>query len=395
MAADRPYDIVLFGATGFTGGLTAEYLAGAVPEGTRWALAGRNRSKLEGVRSRLAKREGFDEPELLEADVTDAPSLKRIAESARVVITTVGPYIHYGDPLVAACAEAGTDYVDLTGEPEFVDRCYVRHHARAEETGARIVHACGFDSIPHDLGVLYTVKHLPARRAAEGGGLRARGGEALRRHLPIRAGRLLAPAPEPRRGQAAQAGRAAARPVAQGAAASAAARVTNPWWTHGCCRSPRSTRRSCCAQRARWRATARTSPTATTSRSSACRWPPPAWPAWARLFALAQIPPARKFLQGRMASGDGPSAEQREKSWFSVLFKGEGGGRRTVCEVSGGDPGYTETAKMLSESALCLAYDDLPETAGQVTTAQAMGDALTERLQKAGIVFTERESSAI
>ena len=84
-----------------------------------------------------------------------------MAESTRVVITTVGPYINYGEPLVAACAEAGTDYTDLTGEPEFVDLMYVRHHARAAETGARIVHACGFDSIPHDLGAMFTVEQLP------------------------------------------------------------------------------------------------------------------------------------------------------------------------------------------------------------------------------------------
>src|ERR1043165_8492131 len=126
--ADRDHDIVLFGATGFTGALTA--------------------------------RVGIAVP-LLHADVNEDASLRDVAESARLVITTVGPYVHYGEPLVAACAAAGTDYVDLTGEPEFVDRMYVRHHAEAEKSGARIVHACGFDSIPHDLGVLFTVQQLP------------------------------------------------------------------------------------------------------------------------------------------------------------------------------------------------------------------------------------------
>src|SRR3954466_1399623 len=154
--ADREHDIVLFGATGFTGALTAEYLAAHAGEGVRWALAGRNRAKLEALSERL----GIDVP-LLHADVTDDASLRSVAESTRVVITTVGPYVTYGEPLVAACAAAGTDYVDLTGEPEFVDRMYLRHHARAAETGARIVHACGFDSIPHDLGVLFTVEQLP------------------------------------------------------------------------------------------------------------------------------------------------------------------------------------------------------------------------------------------
>ena len=96
--------------------------------------------------------------------MTDDASLKDVAQRARVVITTVGPYLTYGEPLVAACADAGTDYVDLTGEPEFVDRTYLAHHATAEHTGARLVHACGFDSIPHDLGAYFAVQQLPDDR---------------------------------------------------------------------------------------------------------------------------------------------------------------------------------------------------------------------------------------
>src|SRR5205823_13016328 len=98
---------------------------------------------------------------LLEADVTDAASIRALAESTKVVISTVGPYINYGEPLVAACAAAGTAYVDLTGEPEFVDLMWLRYHEEAERTGARIVHSCGFDSIPYDLGALFTVERLP------------------------------------------------------------------------------------------------------------------------------------------------------------------------------------------------------------------------------------------
>ena len=162
---ERTYDVVLFGGTGFTGALTAQELARRAPEGSRWALAGRNRGKLEALREQL----GVDVP-LVHADSTDESSLRDLAASAKVIATTVGPYIHYGPPLVAACASEGTDYCDLTGEPEFVDRMYLEHHAEAERTGARIVHACGFDSIPHDLGVLYTVNQLP-----EGVPLRIRG----------------------------------------------------------------------------------------------------------------------------------------------------------------------------------------------------------------------------
>ena len=137
------HDVVIFGATGYTGALTAEYLVGRGDGATRVALAGRNRSKLEALRDRLAA-----DLTLVEADVDDPASLQALASSTRVLITTVGPYIKYGEAVVAACAAAGTDYVDLTGEPEFVDRVWLRYHEQAMQTGARIVHCCGFDSIP-------------------------------------------------------------------------------------------------------------------------------------------------------------------------------------------------------------------------------------------------------
>ena len=148
--ADRAYDIVVFGATGFTGALTAEYLAGHAPSRMRWALAGRSSRKLEDVRRRLGS--GFEDLPLLTADVDDPDSLRGMAEAARVVISTVGPYIRYGEPVVAACAAAGTDYVDLTGEPEFVDRMWLRCQDRAVETGDRFdpggIPAAGAEAYP-------------------------------------------------------------------------------------------------------------------------------------------------------------------------------------------------------------------------------------------------------
>ncbi len=155
----------MLGATGFTGALTAEYLAARGSGATRWAVAGRNRGKLEALRHRL----GVD-VQILDADIAGQASIPRLAEASRVVVTTVGPYLRYGEPVVAACAQAGTGDVDLTGEPEFVDRTYVGHHATAQRRGARLVHACGFDSVPHDLGVLFTVQHLPQQ-----GPIRVRG----------------------------------------------------------------------------------------------------------------------------------------------------------------------------------------------------------------------------
>jgi short subunit dehydrogenase-like uncharacterized protein len=149
--SERPYDIVLFGATGFTGRLVADYL-NTVPQ-LRWAIAGRNRSKLEALRNELARLVPRAEPlPVLIADSADAAALADVAGSTRVVCTTVGPYDIHGEPLVAACVKAGTDYCDLTGETPFIRRMVDTYHDAARASGARIVHCCGFDSIPSDLG---------------------------------------------------------------------------------------------------------------------------------------------------------------------------------------------------------------------------------------------------
>jgi saccharopine dehydrogenase (NAD+, L-glutamate forming) len=379
--AEREHDVVIFGATGFTGALTAEYLA-AHADGLRWALAGRNRAKLEA----LAQRLGVDVP-LLHADVTDERSLRSVAEAARVVITTVGPYIAYGEPLVAACAAAGTDYGDLTGEPEFVDRMYVRHHAEAEKSGARIVHACGFDSIPHDLGVLFTVEQLPegvpldVRGFVRAGG-KPSGGTFHSAMTAFTRVRQTQQAHKERRGVEVRENgrrvRLAAKPH----------RELGYWAVPMPTIDPQVVARSA-------RALERYGPDFTYGHYAGVKSLPVALggvAGVASLFAAAQVPPVRKVLLGRLSPGDGPSESEREKGWFKVRFVGEGGGKRVVTMVSGGDPGYGETSKMLAESALCLAQDDLPQTAGQVTTAVAMGDALIARLQRAGIAFEVLES---
>jgi short subunit dehydrogenase-like uncharacterized protein len=152
MTPDRSLDVVVHGATGFVGKLTAEYLAEHAPAGTRIGLSGRSREKLERVRTALGSR-AADWP-LIEADSSDAAALAALAGRTRAVATTVGPYRAYGLPLVEACAAAGTHYADLTGEVLFMRESIDRHHAAAEASGARIVHSCGFDSIPSDLGVL-------------------------------------------------------------------------------------------------------------------------------------------------------------------------------------------------------------------------------------------------
>ncbi|UOB08876.1 saccharopine dehydrogenase NADP-binding domain-containing protein [Streptomyces sp. HP-A2021] len=379
---DRPYDIVLFGATSFAGALTAEYLAAQAPEGLRWAIAGRSAQKLERLRERLPSGA---EVGVLRADVSDPDSVRALAEHARVVATTVGPYVTYGEELVAACADTGTDYLDLCGEPEFVDLMYVKHDARARETGARLVHAAGFDSIPHDLGVYFTVQQLPedvpltvegfvTADAAFSGGTFA---SALNQFARQR--EMAAAARDRRRHEPRLVGRRASAP----SGAPRFAKEVGAWALPMPTIDPQIVRRSASALD-------RYGPDFRYRQYAAVRHLPVAVggvAAVGALVAAAQVPPARRWLSGWLRPGDGPSAEKRAKSWFSLRFVGEGGGRRVYTEVSGGDPGYDETAKMLAESALCLAFDDLPKTAGQVTTAVAMGDALIGRLRAAGIRF--------
>ncbi len=388
MSDARAYDVVLFGATGFTGGLTAEYLAEHAPEGLRLALAGRNIAKLEAVRERL----GLPDLPLLQADVGDAASIRELAGATRVVVTTVGPYIRYGEPLVQACAEMGTDYLDLTGEPEFVDLMWLRHHRRAQETGARLIHCCGFDSIPHDLGAYFTVRQLPegVPLKVEGfvrGGGRISGGtlhSAIGAFAHVR--QMATLARQRHREEGSPPGRV----------------------THTLARPPRRD-----PSIGGWSVPLPTIDPQIVLRSARAldRYGPDfsyghygvvpnvamvagAGAGAAGLLVAAQIPPVRRWLLGRIDPGEGPTPEQRARAWFNVRFVGEGAGKRVVCEVSGKDPGYGETSKMLAEAALCIACDELPETAGQVTTAQAMGDALIARLQAAGISFSVREPSA-
>ncbi|WP_121253914.1 saccharopine dehydrogenase family protein [Nocardioides ferulae] len=386
MSDARELDLVVFGATGFTGRLTAEYLARHAPTGLRWALAGRNPDKLDAVRQHLR---GIDPAHgdlaLVHADVDDPASLRAVAERTRVVITTVGPYLTHGEPLVAACAEAGTDYVDLTGEPEFVDRMWLAHHATAEASGARIVHACGFDSVPHDLGVLYTVQQLRAegpvtvRGVVRASGMFSGGTfhsamTAMSRAKQMReasgARRRAEPRPEGRRARA-----VTGKPHRDGR--------LGFWLLPLPTIDPLVVARSAAARddygpdfRYSHYAGTKSLPYAVGGAVGV-----------SALAASAQVGPVRRLLLSRVKQGQGPDERRRERSWFTVDLVGEGDGRSIHTRVSGGDPGYGETAKMLAESALCLLFDDNPATSGQVTTAQAMGENLTARLQAAGIRF--------
>jgi short subunit dehydrogenase-like uncharacterized protein len=377
------HDVVVFGATGFTGALTAEYLSKHADEGTRWALAGRSRPKLEDVRRRLG--EAHAERPLIEADVNDPASMRALAESTKVLITTVGPYINYGEPVVAACAAAGTDYVDLTGEPEFVDLMWLRHHATAERSGARLVHSCGFDSIPYDLGALFAVQQLPegvpirlegfvrAGATFSGGTYHSAVHAMGRLRQSVRVGkerREQETRPNGRRVHG-LAGRPHRDPTAGG------------WAVPFPSIDPQTVLRSATALE-------RYGPEFTYSHYLVLKNLPMvaglAVGAGA-LVGLAQLGPTRNLLLKIKDPGDGPTPEQRASAWFKVRMVGEGGGKRVVAEVTGGDPGYGETSKMLAQAALCLAHDQLPERSGQLTPAVAMGQSLIDRLRRAGIGF--------
>ena len=383
----RDLDVVLVGATGFTGTLAAEHLARTAPADLRWALAGRSLEKLSVLRDRLAElAPRAADLELVVVDSHDAPALRALAERSRVVIAAVGPYLEHGDPLVAACAVAGTDYVDLTGEPEFVDRTYLRHHATALASGARLVHACGFDSVPHDLGALFTVRRLstPDRPVRLRGVVRAEGsvsGGTFASLLGVasRIPQMRAAARERAEVEPPPADGRKARPVTLRPGKD---KRLGYWLLPLPAIDQDIVARSGAAM-------AEYGSDFSYSHAAGIRHAPVLVGALGGIavgLAAAQLAPVRRFLAGRLPSGAGPSDEIRGRSTFTVDFVAETDSTVLHTRVSGMDP-YDLSGIALAESALCLALDENPPTAGQVTTAQAMGTALTARLERAGVRF--------
>jgi short subunit dehydrogenase-like uncharacterized protein len=382
--ASRPYDIVVFGATGFTGQKVAEYLARNAPAEVRWAIAGRSRNKLEAVKAKLVGIDGkCRDVGVVEASVDDASSLAAMARAARVVLTTVGPFIDYGEPVVRACVDNCTDYVDSTGEPHFVELLLARYSSTAESRDVRIVPSCGFDSIPADLGVFFTVQRLPAGQPIRMSGY-MKFDAAFSGGTEQSAIKSLVPPKDPIRVPA----RAATngRKVGFG--------------------KPKVQRRP---DMNGWSAPLPTIDASVVVRSakSIDRYGPEfsyahhvihpsflimlaAFWFFGSLAFWVRFPPFRAFfLRVAKKSGIGPSDERMKRSWFKMRFEAECGGQTIKTEVSGGDPGYGETSKMLAESALCLAQDRarLPKRAGVLTPVEAMAEPLLERLTRAGLRF--------
>lgn len=395
------FDLVLFGATGFTGRLVAEYLRNKAEPGVSWAIAGRSRDKLEALRRELS----LDVPVLV-GDVEDRASLTAIVEQTRVVCTTVGPYARYGAPLVAACAARGIDYCDLTGEPHFIRRMIDGHHDQAAKTGARIVHCCGFDSIPSDLGVHalqsyarrvhgeYCESIVLSLQGARGG---ASGGtlasmleiaEAARRDPEVRAvlldpyalnppGERSGPDRDPRGLIWDTRVDAWTAPFFMGPINTRIVRRSNALAGHPYGRDFHYTELT----RLPRGAVGVLAGTAMLAGLGA-------------FLGAASFGPSRALLEAVLpASGEGPSEHVRKTGYFRFALHGEGRDRRGMAyRVRGtvlgrGDPGYGATATMVSEAALCLARDPRRTGGGVLTPAYAMGDALTRRLRMAGMAF--------
>ena len=415
MSTEREFDLVLVGATGFVGRLTAAHLAEHAPSAVRIALAGRSQERLEEVRSSLPRR--AQEWPLVVVDTTDAAAVADLAARTRVVVTTVGPYAKLGMPLASACAAAGTHYADLTGEVLFVRDSIDANHEEAERTGARIVHSCGFDSIPSDLGVWRTAQRV----AADGEGTL---GETVL-HVRTLSGGVSGGTIDSMRNQAIESADPARRKGRHGPARA----------------QPRPRRRAALAQPPRIR---RLRPlgkvqavTGTRYDSVTKRWVAPFFMASfntrivRRSNALTDWSYGREFRYDEvMDTGRGPVGAVKAGLTTAVLgglfagmssaptrrrprrraaqarrgpVRGDDGerpvrhGRRDDdddgCSLpdAGGcgyDPGYSGTAIMLGQAGLSLALDELPSGGGVLTPSVAFGEALVSRLEGNDFEFT-------
>lgn len=402
MSAERELDVVLFGATSFVGRLTAQYLARAAPPQARVGLAGRSRERLLELQASLGAR-AADWP-LLVADTSDRRSLEELVATTRVLATTVGPYRRYGLPVVEACATAGTHYADLTGEVLFMREAIDRFDALAVASGARIVHSCGFDSIPSDLGVLALHEAASAENSGQledvtmvvramkggpsGGTIASLQGELEAARADHKLARLLADPyalspdrdAEPRLGderdlRGVQNDRELGTWVGPFVMSSINTRVVRrsnalQGWSYG--------------PRLRYREVMGfgSGPLAAGQAGVLAG-------GVAALVAGLSMRPTRAALDRVLPSpGEGPSERQRERGSFRIeIHARTSSGARYLCRVAAqGDPGYKATSVMFGESSLCLALDAerLPSRAGVLTPATAMGDELTQRLRLAG-----------
>jgi short subunit dehydrogenase-like uncharacterized protein len=412
----REFDVIIFGATGFVGELTAEYLATNAPLGTRIALAGRSESKLAETRKRLpAAAERWP---LIVADVDSPSSLDAMVARTRVIATTVGPYLKYGEALVGAAASAGTDYVDLTGEVPFVRYAIDKVDEVARVTGARIVPSCGFDSIPSDIGVFALYRKVTDDGAGEltettNVVTKMRGGASGGTVDSMRVISSLARDPESRKvltnpqalssgpGEMPQVRRSSEpsdMPIMSATSVDPSlAGTLGPFFMASY--NTRIVRRTNFLLDGAYGKDFRYGEAMSFGRNKLLGRVAAgaASGALGAFFAGLAFKPTRRVLDRFLPKpGEGPNEESRNKGYFELqaFTRTSTGKRYRSVTAASGDPGYKATAMMFGEAALTLALDreDLPDRFGVLTPASAMGDALANRLRGAGMKI---EASAL
>lgn len=377
----KTHDIVVVGATGYTGRLVVQHLARFGGPEPRFAIAGRDASKLREIAASVRAASGY-EPPVFVASADDKRALAQLCAATRVVVACAGPFARLGEPVVEACVDAGTDYVDITGELEFVRRMIERYHARAEGSGTRLVPCCGFDSVPADLGVFSLLDAVRPRGRVEVETFvhtdLAFSGGTWQTLLDSVAHSPLSGAPR--------------LPGPRGAERSARYERGRPHFE---------------ADVAGWVVPVPTIDPAIVLRSAALLdeyGPDFHYGYFLRMgslpralavgttvggiFALAKLPMTQRLLTRVKAPGQGPALEEQGGGFFRVTTVLRSEGEKVVGKVSGGGK-YAETGKMAAEAALLLSRERerLPERAGVLTPAAAFGRALIDRLEDHGVRF--------
>lgn len=399
-AKQRTYDIVVFGATSFVGQILCSYLVeqyGTDGADLSWAIAGRNAVKLDAV----AESTGADVPRIV-ADAADADALAALCGSTSLVISTVGPYALYGSKLVAAVVEAGIDYCDLTGEPQWMERMIHRYQDRAAETGARVVHACGFDSVPSDIGVWFLQQQALERfgspctsismgvKAAKGGASGGTIASMMNMMDEVSADPGLRKVLGNPYALAAEGDREGPRQP----------NVTLPVYDEGldawlapfvmAATNTRVVFRTHSLLGHPWGDDFTYGEAMMMGEGMGGRAKATAFAgAMGGFMGAAALGPVRKVM-GRFLPepGEGPSPEAQEQGFYDMRFHGTtaGGDELTVKVTGDRDPGYGSTAKILGESAMSLLASDVD--GGFWTPATALGDDLVGRLvERAGLTF--------
>jgi short subunit dehydrogenase-like uncharacterized protein len=407
---EAPYDLVVFGATSFVGKILSRYLFETCGTGqsVNWAIAGRSSAKLDALKAELGS--GAENLPVIVADAADEDAMRSLCEQTRVVISTVGPYALYGEPLVKACATTGTDYCDLTGEVHWIRRMISKYEEQAQQSGARIVHCCGFDSIPSDLGVWFLQKNAeevfgePCQsvrmrvKVAKGGlsggtfasminvAKEAAADPKLRKELA----NPFSLCPPEHRSQTRQ-------PALKSAEFD---RDFNAWLAPFVMSTinTRVVHRSNALQSARYGKEFTYDEAMMTGRGSKGRLTAYGVTAALGTFVMASaIKPSRWVVEKLVPEpGQGPSQEDQDKGFYDLRFIGRtADDKAIITKVTGDrDPGYGSTGKMLGQAGLCLAFDIKDDVAGGFwTPASAMNGKLIERLTShAGLTFEVLET---